>query len=166
MQRGRIGFLTLHTPMIRRLLTPTTILVTLLVELPYPVQAQPGAAWLDSAWAYRNPATIDNTKSISLSNFQLRVLLDGSFDFTKAKSDGSDLRITASDGTTLLPFWIGSWNATQASASIWVQVPSIPGWRTALYLDYANAAATSASEGNFTFDFFDDFQASSQGPQV
>src|SRR5437879_1808341 len=164
MQR-RVGSLTLSAPTMRRLLTPTTILVALLAALPFPIQAQSGAAWLNSAWTYRNPVTINNGNGISLSNFQVHVVLDSSFNFTNAKSDGSDLRVTDSDGRTLLSFWIESWNASQASASIWVQVPSLPVNGTTVYLYYGNAAATSASNGSATFDFFDDFRSTNSVAQ-
>jgi len=75
-----------------------------LMVLPFPAQGQAGSPWFNPAWAYRNPTTINNPGGVSLSNFQAHVLLDSSFDFTKAKSDGSDIRFTASDGITLIPF--------------------------------------------------------------
>src|SRR6267378_2728692 len=151
--------------MMRRLLTPTAILIALLMVLPFPAQGQAGSPWFNPAWAYRNPTTINNPGGVSLSNFQAHVLLDSSFDFTKPKSDGSDIRFTASDGITLIPFWIESWNATQASASLWVQVPSIPSSGTTVYLYYGNPAATVTSSGNATFDFFDDFQSNTPPAQ-
>ena len=98
-----------------------------------------------------------NSTGSTLSNFQVHVTLSSSFDFTKPKSDGSDVRMTAGDGTTQIPFWIESWNAAGQSASIWVNVPSIPSAGATVYLYYGNASATSASSGDATFNFFDDF---------
>src|SRR5690349_11728368 len=80
-------------------------------------QAQ-ATGWLDPAWSYRNPVTVSNPNSSLLSNFQVRILLDSSFNFANAKSDGSDLRLTDSDGVTPIPFWVESWNASQGSAII------------------------------------------------
>jgi Domain of unknown function (DUF2341) len=150
--------------MMKKLLTPTAILVTLLAALPFPLHAQSGIGWL-AGWTFRSPVTINNSEGRTLSNFQVHVLLDGSFDFTKAKSNGSDIRFTAGDGITLIPFWIESWNAGNLSASIWVQAPSIPTTGSTIYMYYGNPQATSASNGGSTFDFFDDFQYSNSVAQ-
>ena len=59
-----------------------------------------------SGWTYRKKLTIDSTKvNSSLTNFPVSVQLKSSnFDFTKAKTNGDDIRFTSSDGTTLLKF--------------------------------------------------------------
>ena len=67
--------------------------------------------------------------------------------------------MTGNDGTTLIPFWIESWNASTRTASIWINVPTIPSAGTTLYLYYGNPAATTASNGTATFEFFDDFDS-------
>ena len=92
------------------------------------------------------------------------MVLGSGFDFTKAQSNGGDIRFTASDGVTLLPYWIESWNAGSTSASLWVKVPSIPAAGATVYMYYGNAGTTSASNGNTTFDFFDDFSLGSIDP--
>ena len=61
------------------------------------------------------------------------MVLGSGFDFTKAQSNGGDIRFTASDGVTLLPYWIESWNAGSSSASLWVKVPSIPAAGATVY---------------------------------
>jgi hypothetical protein len=121
---------------------------------------QPGSgttSWYNSSWTYRNAVTLTNTSGASLSNFEVNVLLTTGFPFGSAKSDGSDLRVTASDGVTLIPFWVETWNAAGSSASVWVNVPTIATTGTTIYLYCGNAAATSVSSGSATFDFFDDF---------
>ena len=137
------------------------LLAVLLVSIfasPSRANGQSGAAWLDPAWNYRSAVTVSNNNGAVLSNFEIQLTLGGTFDFTKPKSDGSDLRVTASDGTTLLPYWIQSWTPASNQASVWTQVPSIPIAGTTIYIYYGNAAATSASNGISTFDFFDDFE--------
>ena len=141
----------------RKLLIALMGLVTVVSVLTVTAQAQTG--WLDPAWGYRTQIVVANPAGSSLSNFQVQVALNGSFNFAQAKSDGSDVRVTASDGVTSIPFWIESWNASNASAILWVQVPSIPSTGTTVYLYYGNPAASSASNGNATFNFFDDFQS-------
>ena len=141
----------------RKLLIALMGLVTVVSVLTVTARAQTG--WFNPAWNYRTAVTISNPAGSSLSNFQVQVALNGSFNFAQAKSDGSDVRVTASDGVTSIPFWIESWNASNASAILWVQVPSIPSTGTTVYLYYGNPAASSASNGNATFNFFDDFQS-------
>src|SRR5215471_6830011 len=119
------------------------------------------AAWLSSNWQYRSTVSIANAGSTTLTGYQLNVVLGSGFDFTKAQSNGGDIRLTASDGVTLLPYWIESWNAASSSASFWVRVPSIPAAGATVYLYYGNSAATSMSNGSTTFDFFDDFRSGS-----
>ena len=98
-----------------------------------------------------------NTGGTILTDFQVKITLDSSFDFSKAKTDGSDVRITTDDGITLIPYWIEAWDNIGKQAIIWVKVPSIPVSGTVIILYYGNIDAISASNGSATFKFFDDF---------
>ena len=67
---------------------------------------QNGTPWYDLAWHYRSPVIISNTGS-SLPYYQILVKLDGgNFNFNLAKADGADIRVTHSDGTTELKYWL------------------------------------------------------------
>jgi len=116
--------------------------------------------WYDSEWQYRREITVDNPGASELTDFQVQIELDGSFDFNKTNLDGSDIRITDSDGISLLPFWIELWDVSGTQASIWVKVPTIPTSGTAIFLYYGNIAATNTASGDNTFEFFDDFESS------
>jgi len=120
-------------------------------------------SWI-GPWTDRRPVTISNPGATVLTNYQVKITLTNStFNFNDAKNDGSDIRLTTSDGTTLIPFWIEEWNyGTQAT--IWVKVPSIPVAGTTIYLYYGNNAATNAGNGATTFDFFDDFESWALAP--
>lgn len=98
--------------------------------------------WYDLNWSYRRTADISNPTDSDLNDFQVKITLDETFDFTKALSDGSDIRVTDIDKTTLIPFWIESWDPTEQSAVIWVKVPSIPTQGTMVYLYYGNPEPT------------------------
>jgi Domain of unknown function (DUF2341)/Bacterial Ig-like domain (group 2) len=132
-----------------------------LVVCSLPAKAQGAITWYNSAWQYRNAISVGNSSGVALSNFQINVLLSSGFPFANAKVDGSDVRFTASDGATTIPFWVESWNPAQNSASVWVNVPSIPTAGTTIYIYYGNSSATTSSNGSATFDFFDDFSAAS-----
>jgi len=118
------------------------------------------ANWFDPNWQYRQQVTVDNSSNAnSLTNYQVHVSLSSTnFDFTKAQTNGNDLRFTDTDGTTLINYWIESYNSTNKTATIWVNVPTIPAnAQKNIYMYYGNPAASSASNGKNTFNFFDDF---------
>jgi len=128
----------------------------------------PNNRWLDG-WNYRQQFTVNGSADGALTNYQIKLTVHkGSFWFSlgsdvftnnNCKDDFSDLRFTALDGTTPLDYWIESYTAGD-SATVWVEVPSIPAspGSTSLYIYYGNPSATSASNGANTFIFFDDFQ--------
>lgn len=121
-----------------------------------------GPAWYNPDWHYRRPVTVTNTTT-SLTNYQVLVSLDSSFDFGHARTDGADLRVTADDGTTPLSFWTESWDSVGMKAWVWVKAPSLPNGRTVIYLYYGNASAASASNGSATFEAYDGFESYNVG---
>ncbi|MBO8181792.1 MAG: DUF2341 domain-containing protein [Archaeoglobus sp.] len=116
-----------------------------------------GGSVCPAGWGYWREITIDNPGT-DLVDYQIKVELDNSnFDFSKANSDGSDIRFYDSDSTTQLNYWIEEWGSSHAI--IWVKVPSIPSGTKKIYMFYGNPSATSLSDGSSTFDFFDDFNS-------
>ena len=96
-----------------RLFRSSLFILATLALLATPVQAQ----WY-ADWAYRTPVTVTNPCGAELTDQPVLIELDSAFDFTKAESDGSDLRVTADDGITLLDFWIETWDAVGESAAL------------------------------------------------
>jgi hypothetical protein len=87
----------------------------------------------------------------ALSDVEIQALYQA-----KARLDYGDIRFTDSDGTTQLNYW------QEADGKFWVKVPSIPANSTkTIYVYYGNPNATSLSNGDATFDFFDDFESGS-----
>jgi len=115
--------------------------------------------WLQG-WQYRKSIYITNNIASDLNNYQVKIELNSTnFDFTKANSDGSDLRFTLEDGITLIPYWIQEWNSANQRAIIWIKVPQIlANSITTIYMYYGNPSATSKSNGDNVFEFFDDFE--------
>jgi len=96
------------------------------------------ANWL-SGYTTRKKITIDKSKiDADLTDFPVLVKLTSSnFDFSKANSDGFDLRFTSSDGTTLLKYERERHDATNKLAEYWVKIPSISSTaNTIFYLYY------------------------------
>jgi hypothetical protein len=128
-----------------------TIFVFLLIFSFIP---QPSHAWL-SGFLYRKPITINNTQNTNtLTNYQVPINI--TYVSGKMNADFSDLRFTnATD--FLLPYWIES-KVNSQWAYVWVKVDTIPASSTkTIYVYYGNPSATSLSNGDNTFDFFDDF---------
>jgi len=87
------------------------------------------------------------------SEYQVKVDLNTSnFDYSKAKSDGSDLRFYSEIFAFIQPFdyWIEKWDSSGTS-TIWVQVAGIA--TSAFYLFYGNDLATSNSSKIETFSY-------------
>ena len=109
---------------------------------------------------YEQALTIDNAGNPALTDFQVKVTLDSTnFDFAAAAPGGADLRLFDSDGTTPLSFWIQSYDAATEQATLWVKVPDLQaGASKTIYMTYGDQPdATSSSDGNATFPFFDNF---------
>ncbi|HID08646.1 TPA: DUF2341 domain-containing protein, partial [Candidatus Micrarchaeota archaeon] len=71
--------------------------------------------------------------------------------------DCGDIRFTDADGN-FIPYWIESGCGTN-STKIWVKVPEIPAFAdTTIYMLYGNPLATSESNAEAVFDFWDDFE--------
>lgn len=118
--------------------------------------------WYNLAWHWRRPITIHNSGS-ALSNYEFRMTIDTAslVDTGRMLSNGNDIRFTASDGTTNLPYWIES-DMDSGSTVIWVNTPSLPTGDTVIYLYYGNTSAAAASNGDDVFIFFDDFESGTE----
>ena len=100
-------------------------------------------AWYDPGYSYRRAVTVDALSVPSnLTQYQVKITLTAPFwDFYRTLSDGSDIRVTAADGVTLIPYYVLSYNQSTQTGTIWVRVPSIPaGTVQTLYLYYGNAS--------------------------
>jgi hypothetical protein len=74
------------------------------------------------------------------------------FDFSQAKPDGADLRVSTADGKPLA-YQIEEWVAKNGTASIWVRIPKIVGnSRQEVKLYWGNPAAASESNGKAVFN--------------
>ena len=107
---------------------------------------------------YRRKITITEQSGNNLSDYQVRIDLDATnFDFSHLLNEGKDLRFTDANGN-LLPYWVEKMDITAQEATIWVKVPSIPANSSVdIYMYYGCPTAESASNGEATFAFFDDF---------
>ncbi|KSW12551.1 hypothetical protein CF15_07490 [Pyrodictium occultum] len=96
-----------------------------------------------TGWRYYREVTVTNPNPYSYTDIQVRIELDTTnFDFNKARSDGSDIRVLTEDCRPL-PYWVEEWNTTAGRAVIWVKIPSIQAnGRVKILLVYGNPSAT------------------------
>ncbi len=95
------------------------------------------ANWL-SGYTTRKKITIDKSKIDSdLTDFPVLVKLTSSnFDFSKANSDGYDIRFTSADGTTLLKYERERHDSDNEVAEYWVKIPSISSSEDTIFYIY------------------------------
>jgi hypothetical protein len=119
--------------------------------------------WYDNSVPYRQEINLYQTSGATLTNYQVRIALNdsvtgGNFNWS---NNGDDLRFTNSGGDAL-DFWVQTgqdeWDSGNNESYVWVEVDSIPnGTNTTIYMYYGNTSFSSASDGDATFIFFDDF---------
>jgi len=103
-------------------------------------------------WPYRG--TIQITNPVNIANYQHLLILSW---LPGMKFDFSDIRFAQQNGT-ICPYWIETYTS-KISARVWIKVPSAK--QGQIYLYYGNPSATSGSDGDATFLFFDDFNDNS-----
>ena len=102
------------------------------------------ANWL-SGYTTRKKITIDKSKIDSdLTDFPVLVKLTSSnFDFSKANSDGYDIRFTSADGTTLLKYERERHDSDNEVAEYWVKIPSISSSEDTIFYIYYRTEDTA-----------------------
>jgi len=122
--------------------------------LPFHVHATD--SWYNTSWQYRKKLIFDNSaQSENLTNFPVLVKLTSDrFDFTLAQSAGQDIRFTDSDGITLLPYEIESYDSSSSTANIWVKVPQVDASSSTdyIYMYYGNSSTTDGQSGTGVWD--------------
>ena len=80
-----------------------------------------------------------------IQNLPVLVKLDKTFDFTKVKENGADIRFTTSDGKNL-PYTIDKWDKKEAQ--IWVLVPLVKANNSEQFITFyfGNDAASSQDD--------------------
>jgi len=122
-----------------------------------------------SGFKFRKSLYITNSSGEELFNYQIPILVGQSTNIHtpgvhigcegRVKSDFGDIRFTAADGETLLPYYLESFigESPNRAAAFWVKVPQIPEQGLPVYIYYGNPGAEDLSNGEDVFDFFDDF---------
>lgn len=111
----------------------------------------------ENSWNHSQEILITENAGKTLQGYTVPVSLNSSnFNFSEAKSDGSDIRFSSGDRT--LNYWIETWNPEKEEALIWIRLSSLPANKASkILMRYGNSEAEAVSSGEKTFDFFDNF---------
>ncbi|HSZ73860.1 MAG TPA: DUF2341 domain-containing protein [Rhizomicrobium sp.] len=134
----------------------STLVLPLLLLAAMPTAAN---AWWQKDWSFRKHITIDTTPkgaNIAQSAGRMPVLIrlhSGNFSFGDAQENGTDLRFVAADDKTPLVYHIEAFDPLLGVATVWVDVPDVPGASAKdIWLYYGNKKATPAVDTPGTFD--------------
>ncbi len=116
------------------------------------------AGWYNGDWFKRKKITVNNPGT-AMTDYQYQIGVTYDSDM---QADFDDLRFTTSDGHTLLSYWLES-KTDSTTATVWVKIPNLANGNTDIYMYYGNPSATSTSNADNTFIFFDDFESDSVG---
>ena len=120
-----------------------------------------------SGFNYRKKILLKNPSGEELFNYQinLKVGIDKKAKDADVNCEGNvrqdflDVRFTAADGETPLPYYLESGIArNDDTGSFWVKVPQIPKDGVKIYIYYGNSQASDLSDPKNTFDFYDSFK--------
>jgi len=101
---------------------------------------------------YQRPIAVDNPGG-ARTNYQVKIVLNTSalISAGKMRSDCGDLRVTDTDGITLIPHWLEN-GCNSPATNIWIKAPSLPGGAiTTLNAHYGNPGLATANDFAGTF---------------
>lgn len=112
---------------------------------------------VSAAGSKKAPIHINNTAGGALSYYQVNLNITYDSDMN---NNFSDIRVKNETAGAFVPYWVED-KSDGAWCNLWFNATSIPAsaWcNDTYYLYYGDAAASSTSSGNTTFEFFDDFE--------
>ncbi len=113
----------------------------------------PTLTWWDNSWLKRKKITLNNIdQATAFSDMPVLIKLNTArINYNDLIADGSDIRFTLDDHSTVLSHNIEHWNASGESF-IWVKLPTIAASSEVnIYMYYDNSAATDADDANGVF---------------
>ncbi len=118
-----------------------------------------GEAWLDG-WTNRKEITLTTAGGVP-TDYQ--IFLNVTYD-SDMESDFADIRFTDDDGETLLDYWREDYT-NDTYAIFWVEVADDLSGGGNVYMYYNNDAVSTTSNGDNTFEFFEDWTSETIGAQ-
>lgn len=113
-----------------------------------------------SGWPYRLPVVVEETGGLDHTDKCIVIdLKDLDFPFSDvAFEDGHDIRVTDSDGETIIPCYRAIFSKSNGIGVLIVKLPSLKAYeKKQIYIYYGNPDAEPYNDTSL-FDFFDDFE--------
>lgn len=121
-------------------------------------------AWL-TGWSKRKTITITGQAGAGTDyqvDFSIASAAGGDFNLeSHCTSFPNDIEVTDNDQTTPLDYWVE--DLTVDPIKMWVEVADDLGSNVDIYVYYGKSGASSQSDGEATFSFFDDFSGTYPG---
>jgi len=116
------------------------------------------AVWWNNSWDYKKPINVSVSSGSTQTNYQVK--LNVTYD-SDMQNDFDDLRFVNGSENTELDYWIEE-KVNSSWAMIWVKIDQeITTTNYIFYMYYGNSEVNSISNGDNTFEFFDDFPGNS-----
>jgi hypothetical protein len=124
-------------------------------------------AWL-TGYSYQKQITISGTTAGDQTNYQMKLVI-GESNTTSGidvhcenhcQNFPNDIRFTNANETTKHDYWIEETKGTtpNKSSTVWIEIDSIPtSSETIFYMYYGKTSDSGESNGDNTFEFFEDF---------
>ena len=135
-------------------------------ETWYDMDSITSTSWYDTNWLYRKKIPISGSSGAG-ADYQIKIKVGESngasnYDFHlegNCQPDFDDVRFADDNGTTLLDYWLEKTEGTtpNQTATFWVEVKDNLDSLQNIYIYYEHSTIGSASNGDNTFIFFDDF---------
>ena len=85
-------------------------------------------------WSYRAAITVDVGSNTGARDVSISIPATWDYFWETVRSAGQDVRITAADGVTLIPFDIDTFSATNRTGTIEIDNYTVPGTGSRVYL--------------------------------
>ena len=135
-------------------------------------------AWL-SGYTFRKKCTVVATAAGAQTDYQLELIVGESSGAAGEDVDcaghcedfPNDIRFTKEDGEEKHDYWVDTGSLTGVTpnrqVSVWIEVASIPAAGTIdFYIYYGKSGDGGESNGDDTFQFFDDFERGNDGDEI
>jgi|GEM_PF-1423967 len=112
----------------------------------------------EDSWFYKKTINLEKNSAATTTpddDYQVKLTITPSdINYSNVNDDGSDLRFFDDDGNQL-NYWIERWT-NGGTSTVWVKIPN--SGTSSFTMFYGNASASSVSNAEATFDFYDDFE--------
>jgi len=113
-------------------------------------------SWYYTNWQYRREIVVNNVTGKEKTDYPTKIMLTDLDLLKQLNADCSDIRFTTKNQKQL-SFWIRMCDISGGKVVAHIKLPLLARGKTTIYLYYGNKNAESKSNGNDTFDYFQNY---------